>query len=61
MTAFISALGLAAVIAGLVGAAVPDPLKRGLKYVDRMPAQKIRVVALACAALGLFLLWSAGG
>lgn len=57
MIEFFSALALAIVIEGLLYAAFPEQMKRMLASVQAMPASTIRAVALACAAVGLVLLW----
>jgi uncharacterized protein YjeT (DUF2065 family) len=55
---FLAALGLAVVIEGLVYAAFPEQMKKALDRVNAMPVMRIRGVALACAAVGLVLLWA---
>ena len=57
MTELFSALALAIVIEGLVYAAFPEQMKKMLASVLTQPASTIRAVALACAAIGLVLLW----
>lgn len=57
MIELFSALALAIVIEGLAYAAFPEQMKRMLASIMSMPASRIRAVALACAALGLVLLW----
>lgn len=57
MTDLFSALALAIIIEGLLYAAFPEQMKRMLAAVQTLPASTIRVVALACAAVGLVLLW----
>lgn len=59
MTLFLSALGLAIVLEGLLYAAFPEQMKRAIAAVLDQPVSAIRVVALACAAAGLVLLWVA--
>jgi hypothetical protein len=57
VTDLFSALALAIIIEGLLYAAFPEQMKRMLASVQSMPASTIRAVALACAAVGLVLLW----
>lgn len=57
MIELFSALALAIVIEGLLYAAFPEQMKKMLAQVSTAPASTIRVVALACAAAGLVLLW----
>ena len=61
MSDFLAALALAIVIEGLLYAAFPEQMKRALATVLGQPAATIRVVALACAAAGLALLWFVRG
>jgi uncharacterized protein YjeT (DUF2065 family) len=57
VTTFFTALALAVTLEGLIYAAFPEQMKRALAAVQAMPASKIRAVALACAGVGLVLLW----
>jgi uncharacterized protein YjeT (DUF2065 family) len=57
VSAFLSALALAAVIEGLAYAAFPEQMKRMLATIQSLPASTIRAGALACAGAGLVLLW----
>jgi uncharacterized protein YjeT (DUF2065 family) len=52
-----AALALAIVIEGLLYAAFPEQMKAMLARLHALPASTIRAVALACAAVGLVLLW----
>jgi uncharacterized protein YjeT (DUF2065 family) len=52
-----AALALAIVIEGLLYAAFPDQMKAMLARLMTLPASTIRAAALACAAVGLVLLW----
>jgi uncharacterized protein YjeT (DUF2065 family) len=61
VTDFLAALALAIVIEGLLYAAFPEQMKKVLASIQSMPASTIRAVALACASLGLLLLWFARG
>jgi uncharacterized protein len=61
VTDFLAALALAIVIEGLLYAAFPDQMKKMLASILSMPASTIRAVALACAAIGLVLLWFVRG
>ena len=57
MIEFFSALALAIVIEGLIYAAFPEQMKKMLAQLMATPASTIRAVALACAGVGLVLLW----
>ena len=61
MTDFLAALGLAIIIEGLVYAAFPEQMKKWLAQLATQPTARVRAVALACAALGLGLLWAVRG
>jgi len=61
VTDFLAALGLAIVIEGLLYAAFPGQMKKMLASILSMPASSIRAAALACAAVGLVLLWFVRG
>ena len=52
-----SALALVLVLEGLVYAAFPEQMKKLLASIQSMPASTIRAAALACAGVGLVLLW----
>jgi len=53
----LAALALAIVMEGLLYAAFPEQMKTMLARVSTLPASTIRAAALACAAVGLVLLW----
>ncbi len=61
MSELLAALALAIVIEGLLYAAFPDQMKKMLASILSMPASTIRAVALACAGVGLLLLWFVRG
>ena len=61
MSDFFAALGLAIVIEGLVYAAFPEQMKKALAQISTQPPARIRVIALACAAGGLVLLYLVRG
>ena len=57
MIELFSALALVLVLEGLVYAAFPEQMKKVLASIQTMPASTIRAAALACAGVGLVLLW----
>jgi uncharacterized protein YjeT (DUF2065 family) len=57
VTDLFAALALAIVIEGLLYAAFPEQMKKALTAVLSAPSSTIRAIALACAGLGLVLLW----
>lgn len=61
MTDLLAALALAIVLEGLLYAAFPEQMKKMLASIQSMPASTIRAVALACAGVGLLLLWIVRG
>ncbi|MDR3471522.1 MAG: DUF2065 domain-containing protein [Devosia sp.] len=61
MSDFLAALALALMIEGLVYAAFPDQVKKWLAQLVTQPTARIRAGALACAAVGLILLWVVRG
>lgn len=52
-----TAAALALVLEGLAYAAFPEQMKKMLARVQALPASTIRAAALACAGVGLVLLW----
>lgn len=50
---FLTALGLALVIEGLLYAAFPEQMKRMLALMLDMPSNSMRLGALVCAGFGL--------
>ena len=61
MSDFLAALGLAIVIEGLIYAAFPEQMKKWFAIFNALPVVRIRAAALACAAVGLGLLWMVRG
>jgi uncharacterized protein YjeT (DUF2065 family) len=61
VTDFLAAVALVIVIEGLLYAAFPEQMKKVLASIQSMPASTIRAAALACAAVGLVLLWFVRG
>jgi len=57
MIELFSALALVLVLEGLIYAAFPEQMKKLLASIQSMPASTIRAAALACAGVGLVLLW----
>lgn len=61
MSDFLAALALALVMEGLLYAAFPEQMKRMLATLMALPASYLRTDALACALVGLVLLWIVRG
>lgn len=57
MTDFLVALGLVLVIEGLLFAAFPAISKRGMQSVIDTPEARLRQVGIACAIVGVIVVW----
>jgi uncharacterized protein len=57
MADFIVALGLVFVIEGLIFAASPASAKNAMAHVLNTPDSALRLVGIASAVLGVFLVW----
>ena len=61
MNDFIVALGLMAVLEGILYAAAPGAMKRTLQTILDMPEQTIRLGGLAAMVFGVVLVWLVRG
>lgn len=61
MSDLIAALGLALFIEGVLYAAFPEQMKSWLAHLVAQPANRLRGVALGCAAFGLVVLFMVRG
>ncbi len=61
MSDLLVALGLVAVIEGVLYAAAPTQMKRMLRQVETMSEQAMRVAGLVAMAAGVALVWLARG
>jgi uncharacterized protein YjeT (DUF2065 family) len=61
MSDFLIALGLVFVIEGLVFAAFPHAAKRAIVNVLETPENLLRLVGIACAAVGVLVIWLVRG
>lgn len=59
MSTFLTALGLAAAIEGMVYAIAPGAVARALARLAALPADRLRLVGLAVAAAGVMTIWLA--
>ncbi len=59
MTDLIAALGLALAVEGLLFAAFPDAAKRAMIDAIRAPSDRMRIVGLGSAVLGVVIVWLA--
>ncbi|MCY4445770.1 MAG: DUF2065 domain-containing protein [Rhodobacteraceae bacterium] len=55
----IIALGLVAVIEGLVIALAPKRLEEAVKFLNKLPVEQRRYLGLAIMALGVLVIWIA--
>jgi uncharacterized protein YjeT (DUF2065 family) len=61
MTDLLVALGLVAVLEGVLYAAAPAFMKRMLRQVETMPEQAMRTGGLIAMVVGVFIVWVARG
>lgn len=61
MSDFLTAVGLALVIEGVLYAAFPGAMRRALASVSGMPEQAIRMGGLMALAIGVFVVWLVRG
>jgi uncharacterized protein YjeT (DUF2065 family) len=57
MRDFLAALGLLLAVEGIVFAAFPEAVKRAMAEAAQSPADRMRIVGLVSAVLGLILVW----
>ncbi|HAC56944.1 DUF2065 domain-containing protein [Parvibaculum sp.] len=58
---FLTAIGLALVIEGVLYAGFPGPMRRALMSVSGMPEHSIRMGGLMALAIGVFVVWLVRG
>ncbi len=58
---FIAALGLVFAIEGLLFAAIPHIAKDALRSAAETPPERMRLIGLSSAALGVLLVWLVRG
>jgi uncharacterized protein len=54
---FITAIGLAFVIEGLIFLAFPEPVRRMMASVAASPTQQLRIAGVVSAVIGLAVVW----
>ena len=59
MADLVAALGLALAIEGIVFAAFPDGMRRAMYEAAQTPSDRMRVVGLVCAVLGVAVVFIA--
>jgi uncharacterized protein YjeT (DUF2065 family) len=57
MRDFLAALGLLLVVEGIVFAAFPEAVKRAMAEAAQSPADRMRLVGLVSAVVGLVVVW----
>jgi uncharacterized protein YjeT (DUF2065 family) len=55
----VAALGLALAIEGLLCASFPDRMKRAMMDAAESPRERMRIVGIASAVLGVVVVWAA--
>lgn len=61
MSDFLVALALMFAIEGLSFAAFPGAMRRALRDASEMPEPLLRILGIAAAVIGVFLVWAAKG
>jgi hypothetical protein len=61
MLDFIAALGLVFAIEGILFAALPNLAKDALRSAAETPAERMRLIGIVSAVLGVFLVWIVRG
>jgi uncharacterized protein YjeT (DUF2065 family) len=59
MAELVAALGLALAIEGIVFAAFPDAMQRAMRDAAESPRERMRLVGIISAALGVVIVWAA--
>ena len=54
---FVTAIGLAFVIEGLIFLAFPEPVRRMMASVAGSPTQQLRIAGVVSAVMGLAVVW----
>ena len=59
MTDFLAALGLVFAIAGLLFASIPEIATEALRSASETPAERMRLIGIVSAVVGVGLVWLA--
>jgi hypothetical protein len=59
MADLVAALGLALAIEGIVFAAFPEAMQRAMLDAAQSPKERMRLVGIVSAALGVVIVWAA--
>lgn len=57
MTDFLAALGLVFAIEGLLFASIPEIAKEALRSASETPAERMRLIGIVSAVVGVGLVW----
>jgi uncharacterized protein YjeT (DUF2065 family) len=55
----LAALGLALAVEGILFAAFPDGARRAMYEAAHTPSERMRLVGIICAVLGVLIVWGA--
>ncbi|MEN5081120.1 DUF2065 domain-containing protein [Bosea sp. TWI1241] len=61
MTDFLAALGLVFAIEGLLFAAIPEMAKEALRSASETPVDRMRLIGIVSAVVGVLLVWMVRG
>lgn len=61
MTDFLAALGLVFAIEGLLFASIPEIAKEALRSASETPADRMRLIGIVSAIVGVGMVWLARG
>jgi len=59
MLDLVAALGLMLAIEGLLCAAVPDTVRRAMNEAAQTPRERLRIVGIVAAGVGVAIVWGA--
>ncbi len=61
MLDLIAALGLALAVEGILFAAFPDAVKRAMQDAAQTPTERMRIVGIGSAVIGVVIVWVVRG
>ncbi len=61
MSDLVVALGLALAIEGIIFAAFPDAVKRAMQDAAQTPTERMRIVGIGSAVIGVVIVWVVRG
>lgn len=57
----ITALGLVLAVEGILFAAFPDAIRRAMYEASQSPRDRMRIVGIVCAIIGISIIWLVRG